>query len=105
MGLFKTRCSTTAVRFIVEQAWNQTLYGIPFEIRCSRKSDSGKEKVGLCFHVMTLSSGPHGNGGPTRMRKKFNGPLVVPVDQVNGMAGELVVKTGVQSTRFVEACT
>ncbi len=56
------------------------------------------------FNVFIIR-GTHGNGGPTRIRKKFNGSLVVLAGQVNGIAGELVVKTGVQLTRFVEACT
>lgn len=37
------------------------------------------------------------------MRKKsFGGPLMMLFVQINGMAGELVVKTALQSVRFVE---
>lgn len=42
------------------------------------------------------------NGGPAMIRKNLADSWVVPFDQMNGIAGELVVKTALQSTKLVE---
>jgi hypothetical protein len=44
----------------------------------------------------------YGNGGPALARKNFIGELRSLFVQPNGSAGELVVKTALQSVRFVD---
>ena len=53
-----------------------------------------------CSHFYRIC---HGSGGPVRIRKKFAGGLLVMlVVQENGMGGAFVVKTTLQSVKFVE---
>lgn len=49
-----------------------------------------------------LLAGTQGNGGPTKIRKKYTGEPVMLFVQPNGIAGELVVNTALQFTKLVE---
>jgi hypothetical protein len=53
--------------------------------------------------LIELFAGTQGNGGPTKIRKKYLGEPVMLFVQPNGIAGELVVNTALQFTKLVEA--